>query len=163
VNGHCVGGGLEVAMACDLRVARKGAGKLGLPEVSLGVLPGTGGTQRLARLVGKSRAIELMVSGSTFDLDRGVELGLVNQLWDCEDHATFMAKVHDYARSFCHPARASLAVGRIKRAVQSGLEMSFEQGLALERELQAELFASADAREGLAAYTEKRKPSFSGN
>ncbi len=163
INGHCVGGGLEVAMACDLRVARRGTSKLGLPEVNLGVLPGTGGTQRLARLVGKSRAIQLMCEGATFDVDRAEALGLVNRVVDAETHAAFMAQVHGYARSFCHPDRASLAVGRIKRAVQSGLEMSFEQGLALERELQAELFASEDAREGLSAYTEKRKPTFRGS
>src|SRR5687767_7460546 len=76
INGHCVGGGLEVALAADLRVARKGAGKMGLPEVSLGVLPGTGGTQRLVRVVGKSRAIELMAAGELFDFERGAELGL---------------------------------------------------------------------------------------
>jgi len=167
LNGHCVGGGLEVAMACDLRVAarptgEKGRSKMGLPEVSLGVLPGTGGTQRLARLVGKSRALEMMVDGATFDFERGHELGLVNQLWDVSDHAGFMTRVHEYARGYCPPNKASLAVGRIKRAVQSGLEMSFEQSLAFERELQAELFGSADAREGLTAYTEKRKPVFSG-
>ena len=80
INGHCVGGGLEVAMAADLRIARKGAGKLGLPEVSLGVLPGTGGTQRLARIVGKSKAIELMVTGELFDFERGLELGVINQI-----------------------------------------------------------------------------------
>jgi enoyl-CoA hydratase/carnithine racemase len=162
INGHCVGGGLEVALACDLRVARRGAGRLGLPEVNLGVLPGTGGTQRLARLVGKSRAIELMCEGQTFGLERGLELGLVNQIWDADSADAFMVRVHDYAKSFCRPGRASLAVGRIKRAVQSGVEMALEQGLAFERELQAELFASADAREGLAAYVEKRTPSFRG-
>src|SRR4026208_793341 len=81
INGHCVGGGLEVAMAADLRVARKGAGKLGLPEVSLGVLPGTGGTQRLVRLVGKSRAIELMATGELFSFERGKELGIVHGIY----------------------------------------------------------------------------------
>src|SRR5207302_7262434 len=75
MNGHCVGGGLEIAMAADLRVARRGGGKMGLPEVSLGVLPGTGGTQRLLRLVGKSRAIELMATGENFSFERGAELG----------------------------------------------------------------------------------------
>src|SRR6266513_2867450 len=86
INGHCVGGGLEVAMAADLRVARRGAGKVGLPEVALGVLPGTGGTQRLARLLGKSKAIELMALGQLFDFERGLELGLLNQLLDAETH-----------------------------------------------------------------------------
>jgi enoyl-CoA hydratase/carnithine racemase len=162
INGHCVGGGLEVAMACDLRVARKGAGKMGLPEVALGVLPGTGGTQRLARLVGKSRAIELMIAGETFGFERGHELGLLHELWETTDHAAFMSRVMDYGRRFCSPAKAPLAVGRIKRAVLSGSEMGLEQGLALERELQAELFASSDAREGLDAYIEKRQPQFRG-
>jgi enoyl-CoA hydratase/carnithine racemase len=166
INGHCVGGGLEVAMACDLRIARKpSAGKgpsLGLPEVNLGVLPGTGGTQRLARMVGKSKAIELMVEGATFDVDRAAALGLVNKVFETDSHEAFMTQVHDYARSFCTPHKAALAVGRIKRAVQSGAEVGLDQGLALERELQAELFASEDAREGLTAYTEKRTPIFAG-
>src|SRR6266536_459789 len=87
INGHCVGGGLEVAMAADLRLARRGAGKMGLPEVSLGVLPGTGGTQRLARLVGKSKAIELMALGQLFDFEKGETLGLVNQIVDAGDGA----------------------------------------------------------------------------
>lgn len=162
LNGHTVGGGLEIAMACDLRVARKGAGKIGLPEVALGVLPGTGGTQRLARMVGKSKAIELMVQGKTFDFDAGHSLGLVNEVWETATHAEFMEKVAKYAEQFTTPGRAALAVGNIKRAVQSGIEMSIEQGLALERELQAELFASGDAREGLTAYVAKRPPSFRG-
>src|SRR5256885_5375157 len=93
INGHCVGGGLEVAMAADLRVARRNAGKMGLPEVSLGVLPGTGGTQRLARIVGKSKAIELMATGELFDFERGRELGLVNQIVDASDGAAFMKQV----------------------------------------------------------------------
>jgi enoyl-CoA hydratase len=162
LNGHTVGGGLEVAMACDLRIARKGAGKIGLPEVTLGVLPGTGGTQRLTRMIGKSKAIELMCEGRTFDFDTALAHGLVNEVWETATHAEFMTAVLAYARRFTTPERASLAVGRIKRAVQSGAEMALEQGLALERELQAELFASDDAREGLAAYVEKRSPKFSG-
>ncbi|MEZ4297937.1 MAG: enoyl-CoA hydratase/isomerase family protein [Polyangiaceae bacterium] len=160
LNGHTVGGGLEVALACDLRVARKGAGKVGLPEVALGVLPGTGGTQRLTRLLGKGRAMQLMCEGTTFDFDTALSYGLVNHVWETDSHAAFMAKAMDYARTFTPPSRAALAVGRIKRAVQSAEEMSMEQGLALERELQAELFASEDAREGIAAYTEKRPPVF---
>jgi enoyl-CoA hydratase len=162
LNGHTVGGGLEIAMACDLRVARKGAGKVGLPEVTLGVLPGTGGTQRLARLVGKSKAIQLMCEGSTFDVETAAAYGLVNEVWETSSHAEFMDRVVAYALHFTAPNKAAMAVGRIKRAVQSGLEMTFEQGLALERELQAELFASEDAREGLGAYVEKRTPTFSG-
>lgn len=162
INGHCVGGGLEVAMAADLRLARKGAGKMGLPEVSLGVLPGTGGTQRLARIVGKSKAIELMATGELFDFERGVDLGIVNQLFESETIEQFREQIIEYARQFTTPKRAAFAVGRIKRSVQSGAEIPFESGLALERELQQQLFQSEDAKEGLAAYTEKRKPEFKG-
>ena len=162
LNGHCVGGGLEVALAADIRIARNGAGKMGLPEVSLGVLPGTGGTQRLARVVGKSRAIELMAEGELFDFDRGLELGLVNHVYEAAGAADFREQVLAYARRFAAPDRAALAVGRIKRSVQSGAEVPFEYGLALERELQQQLFQSEDAREGLSAYVEKRKPVFKG-
>jgi enoyl-CoA hydratase/carnithine racemase len=162
LNGHCVGGGLEIALACDLRIARAGEFQLGLPEVALGVLPGTGGTQRLSRLVGKSRAIELMVEGAKMNAARAIELGVVNKVWHCESNEEFVRKVMDYAHGFCPPNGAAMAVGRIKRAVQSGVEMSLEQGLAFERELQAELFASNDAKEGLTAYGEKRKAQFRG-
>ena len=162
INGHCVGGGLEVAMAADIRVARRGAGKLGLPEVSLGVLPGTGGTQRLLRIVGKSKAIELMATAELFPFERGLELGLVNQIFDAETGEQFMTQVTDYARQFTTPNKAAGAVGRIKRSVQTGAEIPFEAALALERELQQQLFQSEDAKEGLDAYVNKRKPQFKG-
>src|SRR5256884_7118224 len=162
INGHSVGGGLEVAMAADIRIARKNAGKMGLPEVSLGVLPGTGGTQRLARIVGKSRAIELMATGELFAFERGQELGLVNQILDSETVEDFMKQVMDYARQFTTPNKASRAVGCIKRAVQTGVEIPFESALALERELQQQLFQSEDAKEGLDAYMNKRKAEFRG-
>jgi enoyl-CoA hydratase/carnithine racemase len=162
INGHCVGGGLEVALACDLRVARAGSYQLGLPEVSLGVLPGTGGTQRLTKLVGKSRAIEMMVEGQTIGVDRALEIGLVNKVFEHETHDAFMRRVMQYAHEFTPPARAAQAVGKIKRAAQTAGEVGLEQGLALERELQAELFASGDAKEGLVAFTTKRKPVFRG-
>lgn len=162
INGHCVGGGLEVAMAADIRIARKGAGKLGLPEVSLGVLPGTGGTQRLVRIVGKSKAIELMATGQLVDFERGLELGILNQIFEAETAERFAQMVHEYAVQFTTPNKAAHAVGRIKRAVQTGSEISFESALALERELQQQLFQSEDAREGLEAYVEKRKPQFKG-
>jgi enoyl-CoA hydratase/carnithine racemase len=162
MNGHCVGGGLEVAMAADIRIARRGAGKMGLPEVSLGVLPGTGGTQRLARLVGKSKAIELMATGELFDFEKGEQLGVVNRIVDATDGADFIKQVMDYARQFTTPNKASRAVGRIKRAVQTGAEIPFESALALERELQQQLFQSEDAKEGLDAYVNKRKARFTG-
>jgi enoyl-CoA hydratase len=159
LNGHTVGGGLEIAMAADLRIARKDAGKVGLPEINLGVLPGTGGTQRLARLVGKSRAIDLMVTGRLLSFEEGREMGLVNYILDGDD---FMGQIHEFARQFCPPHKASKAVGRIKRSVQSGAEVPFESGLAIERELQQQLFQSEDAQEGLSAYIEKRAADFKG-
>jgi len=159
LNGHTVGGGLEVALACDIRIARQEGGKIGLPEVSLGVLPGTGGTQRLSRLLGRGRALELMATGRTFGFDEALEMGLVNHLFKRE---TFWEDVLGYARQFCPPNKASLAVGRIKRAVVTGSEMSFGESLGLERELQQQLFTSEDAKEGLAAYIEKRPPQFKG-
>jgi enoyl-CoA hydratase/carnithine racemase len=162
LGGHCVGGGLEVALACDLRLARRGSGKCGLPEVALGVLPGTGGTQRLARLVGNALAIDLMTSGRTFDYDEAARLGLVNELIEAESEAQFLGRVHQRARGFCTPAKAALSVGHIKAAVQGGSGLALDAGLALERELQAKLFASGDAREGLAAFLEKRPAAFRG-
>lgn len=162
LNGHTVGGGLEIAMAADIRIARKGAGKVGLPEVNLGVLPGTGGTQRLARLVNKSKAIELMVTAEVFAFEKALELGIINDIWETATTQEFMDRIQAYAEGFCPPNRASKAVGRIKRAVQSGADLPFESALAVERELQQLLFQGEDAKEGLAAYIEKRKGNFAG-
>jgi enoyl-CoA hydratase len=157
INGHCVGGGLEIAMAADLRIARREAGKMGLPEVNLGVLPGTGGTQRLSRMVGKSKAIELMVTGNTFSFEEGQEMGILNDIFEKDG---FMENIMEYARQFCPPNKAAKAVGRIKRAVQTGWEIPMESALAVERENQQILFQSEDAKEGLAAYVEKRPAAF---
>ena len=160
MNGHCVGGGLEIAMAADIRIARRSGGKIGLPEVNLGVLPGTGGTQRLARLVGKAKAMELMVTGRTFDVDEAQEMGIVTEIYDADSREAFLDKVLEYARQFTPPNMAAKAVGNIKRAVQTGAELPFQDALAVERELQQLLFQSEDAKEGLASYVEKRKASF---
>jgi enoyl-CoA hydratase/carnithine racemase len=160
LNGHTVGGGLEIALAADLRLARKDGGKIGLPEVNLGVLPGTGGTQRLSRLLGRSKSIELMATGATFSFEDAKAMGLVTDVLPSE---RFWEDVMAYARQFCPPNKASKAVGHIKRAVCSGMEVPFESGLAIERELQQQLFQSADAKEGLAAYVGKRKANFSGS
>jgi len=157
LNGHTVGGGLEIAMAADIRIARQDSGKIGLPEVNLGVLPGTGGTQRLSRMIGKSRAIELIVTGNTFTFEEAKELGIVNDVYEREN---FMENVMEYARQFCPPNKASKAVGRIKRAIQTGWEIPLEAALALERENQQLLFQSDDAKEGLNAYVEKRPATF---
>jgi enoyl-CoA hydratase len=163
LNGHAVGGGLEIAMAADIRIALQGAGKWGLPEVNLGVLPGTGGTQRLSRLLGKTKSIELMIEGTLHEYERALELGVINYLWPAEENGQkWWDRVMDYAWSFCPPNKAAKAVGRIKRAVQTGWELPIESGLALERELQQQLFQSDDAKEGLSAHLERRKPSFTG-
>jgi len=159
LNGHTVGGGLEIALACDIRIAKQEGGKIGLPEVNLGVLPGTGGTQRLARVIGKARALELMATGRTFSFEEALEFGLIHYLYDRD---TFWDDLMAYARQFCPPNKAAGAVGRIKRAVVTGAEVPFAEALGLERELQQLLFTSEDAKEGLSAYVEKRHPQFKG-
>src|SRR5277367_1235133 len=159
LNGHTVGGGLEIAMACDIRIAKKEGGKIGLPEVNLGVLPGTGGTQRISRIIGRARSLELMATGRTFSFEEALEMGLINYLYEKE---SFWEDVLSYARQFCPPNKASRAVGRIKRSVVTGMEIPFAEALGLERELQQLLFTSEDAKEGLAAYVEKRAANFKG-
>jgi enoyl-CoA hydratase/carnithine racemase len=159
LNGHTVGGGLEIALACDIRIARKVAGKIGLPEVALGVLPGTGGTQRLLRVVGRVRALEWMTTGRTMGFDEALQAGLIHHIYDSED---FWPRVMEYARQFVPPGKAAAAVGRIKRSVVTGAELPLAEALALERELQQLLFETEDAKEGLAAYVEKRPPVFKG-
>ncbi len=124
------------------------------------MLPGTGGTQRLVRMVGKSRAIELMVTGRLFGVEEAEKHGIVDLVFDADSRAAFLEQVQAYAAQFCPPGKAARAVGRIKRSVQSGAEIPFESALTLERELQQQLFQSDDAKEGLAAYIEKRAPSF---
>jgi len=162
LNGHTVGGGLEIALAADLRIARKGAGRIGLPEVKLGLMPGIGGTKRLARLVNPSRAIELMVTGELMSFEEAQRLGLVNDVWEAASTEEFMEKVLQYARGFGPPRRAAKAIGHIKRAVQTGNDLPVEAAQALERELEQSLFQSEDAKEGLGAYLGKRKPEFRG-
>lgn len=159
LNGHAVGGGLEIALACDLRVAKRGPAMFGLPEINLGLLPGMGGTQRLPRLIGKSRGMEMLATGRTISVDEAHEIGLVNQVLEEE---SFNEKVIEYAKQFVAPQKASKAVGLIKRAVQTGLEVPQAEALALERELLQRLFESEDAEEGLKAYAQKRQANFKG-
>jgi enoyl-CoA hydratase len=157
INGHCVGGGLEIALSCDLRVMAKDSGKIGLPEVTLGVLPGTGGTQRLPRLIGTARALDLMITGRLLSPEEALQIGLVNYVYPKE---SFTEELTSYAKNLAHgPSRA---ISLIKRSVVEGVEMPLSAGLALERELQNRLFVTEDAKEGLAAFAEKRKPSFKG-
>lgn len=159
IDGHCVGGGLEIALATDLRFASDGPWKIGLPEVTLGVLPGTGGTQRLPRLIGKSRAIDLMATGRTLTPKEALDWGILNRMLP---RGTFWDETMAFAQGLTYPKHAARAVGLIKRSVAEGIEMPLYEGLALERELQNRLFAMADAKEGFRAFLEKRKPVFHG-
>jgi len=161
LNGHTVGGGLEIAMAADMRIARKNAGKLGLPEINLGVLAGTGGTARLTRLIGKAKALELMITGELISFEDGNDMNLINQIFE-GDGEEFRRDVLDWAGQFTLPNKAVKAVGNIKRSVQTGAELPLEYHLALERELQSDLFQSKDAKEGIAAYVNKKVAHFTG-
>jgi len=155
--GHALGGGLEIALACDIRLASAGGYKLGTPEVTLGLLPGNGGTQRLTRLVGPSRALELLITGRTFGVEEAQAMGLLAAVYDADEAD---AKVREYAERLA--VGPALAVAAIKRCVHEGGERSLEEGLGLEAELVAKLFRSRDATEGLTAFVEKRSPEFVG-
>jgi len=159
INGHAMGGGCEISMACDMRIAKAGKGKIGLPEINLGVMPGMGGTQRLARLLGRAKAIELCTSGAPVSVDQAKELGLVNDVFE-EDG--YWDKIMEYAGQFVPPNKASMSVGMIKRAIQTGVEVSLPEGLAYEREVLQRAFDSEDSQEGLKAYLEKRSAKFKG-
>jgi enoyl-CoA hydratase/carnithine racemase len=157
IAGHALGGGYEIALACDIRVAAEGRYRIGLPEVTLGLLPGTGGTQRLPRLIGRGRALELMTTGRTVTPAEAERLGMVDRLVPAGE---FEQAVADLAAGLA--AGAPLAVAAITRVVNDGLDRSLPDALDRELEELAALFASQDAREGMTAFTEKRKPSFGG-
>jgi enoyl-CoA hydratase/carnithine racemase len=157
IAGHALGGGYEIALACDIRVAAEGSYRIGLPEVTLGLLPGTGGTQRLPRLIGRGRALDLMTTGRTVTPAEAERLGMVDRLVPAGELEQAVAGLAaDLA------AGAPLAVAAITRAVNDGLDRSLPDALDRELEELAALFASQDAREGMTAFTEKRKPSFGG-
>lgn len=158
VSGHCIGGGLEIALGCDIRIASRGKYKFGLAEVNLGLSPGMGGTQRLPRLIGKSRALSLMVTGDTVNPEEALNLGMIDKLFEEEN---FDAQVLEYVGKLSKGP--SMAQGYIKLSVNNGLEVSLDQGLAIERSHQNQLFASNDVAEGLKAFIEKRPANYSGN
>jgi enoyl-CoA hydratase/carnithine racemase len=157
INGHCLGGGLEIALCCDFRVAADGAYKIGLPEVTLGLLPGTGGTQRLPRLIGRQRALDLMLRGTTLSPQDAHAAGIVDEVVPASELASrAMERTQAYASG------PTLAIGRIKLAAVLGFGMPFANGLAYEHEAVGRLFASEDAKEGVTAFVEKRKPAYRG-
>jgi enoyl-CoA hydratase/carnithine racemase len=157
IAGHALGGGYEIALACDIRVAAEGRYRIGLPEATLGLLPGTGGTQRLPRLIGRGRALELMTTGRTVTPAEAERLGMVDRLVPA---GGFDQAVADLAASLA--GGAPLAVAAITRVVNDGLDRPLPDALDRELEELAALFASEDAREGMTAFTEKRPPKFSG-
>jgi enoyl-CoA hydratase len=159
LNGHTMGGGLEVALACDIRLGKKGASQIGLPEISLGLEPGVGGTQRLPRVVGYAKAIELMTTGRAMSFEDGLEIGLIHHLYEAND---FWTEVMNYAKQFCPPNKASMAVGRIKLAARASLETSIHEGIIIEHETLQQVYTSEDAREGTSAYLAKRQATYKG-
>jgi enoyl-CoA hydratase/carnithine racemase len=158
IAGHAMGGGLEIALGCDLRYASQGSFRLATPEVTLGLLPGNGGTQRIARLLGPGRGLEFLLTGRAITVDEAVELGLVSAAFPAEEADE---RVRAIAEKFANGPR--LAHAHIKRTVYEGLQLPLSEGLALERDLVEELFDTHDAREGLTAFTEKRTPAFRGS
>ena len=157
INGHCLGGGLEIALCCDFRIAAEGSYRIGLPEVTLGLLPGTGGTQRLPRLIGRQKALDLMLTGRTLTPPEALAAGIVD---DVVPAGELLDRVIARARTYA--TGPTFAIGRIKQAAVQGFGMRLDEGLKLERQLLIDLFKSADAKEGVTAFVEKRKPSYTG-
>jgi len=155
--GHALGGGLEIALACDIRLAATGRYKMGLPEVTLGILPGNGGTQRLTRLIGPSRGLEMLLTGRTYGVEEAKEIGLLAHVYDADGAQD---SVREYAERLA--AGPALAIAAIKRCVHEGYEKTLDDGLKLEAELMEALFRTKDADEGLHAFAEKRTPEFVG-
>lgn len=155
INGHALGGGLELAMACDIRLGSDKQYLLGLPEIKLGLIPGNGGSQRLVRLINKTRALELLLTGDTFDAQEAFDLGLFSQLYPADE---FDRSVTAYAEKLAKgPAQAMSAT---KICVHKGIELSLKEGLVLEDQMVDPLYDSEDAMEGLRAFLERRDPQF---
>jgi len=157
INGHCLGGGLEIALCCDVRVAAEGTYNIGLPEVTLGVLPGTGGTQRLPRLIGRQKALDIMVLGAPVQPATAKELGIVDEVVPATE---LIAKAQEW--SAIYASGPSLAIGQIKLSMVQGLGMPFASAMLYEHQAVGRLFASEDFREGVTAFSEKRKPTYKG-
>src|SRR6266702_3973513 len=158
IAGHCLGGGFELALACDLRFAAEGSYQIGLPEVNLGLFPGSGGTQRLPRRIGLAKAIDFIATATTLKPAEAKEAGLVDRLFP--DAATCRAGAIEYAAKLGDGP--SVAIGHAKLAATLGYGGPIDLGLALEREAIGRVFVSDDADEGIKAFTEKRKASFKG-
>jgi enoyl-CoA hydratase/carnithine racemase len=158
IAGHCLGGGFELALACDLRFAAEGSYQIGLPEVNLGLFPGSGGTQRLPRLVGLSKGLDLIANATTLKPAEAKEAGLVDQLFP--DAAACREGAIEYAAKLA--AGPTVAIGHAKLAITQGFGAPLDLGLAIEREAISRVFVSEDAEEGIKAFSEKRKAEFKG-
>ena len=156
INGYALGGGLEVAMACDLRIASENA-RMGQTEINIGLIPGWGGTQRLTRLVGKTKAKELVFTGKMIDAKTAEQLGIVNMVFPAEE---FREKVRQFAKELA--AKAPVALRVAKALINKGADMSLDSAIALEREGFGVVGSTEDLQEGVSAFTEKRKPTFKG-
>ena len=157
INGHATGGGCELALACDFRFMAKGKARMGLPEVKLGLLPGAGGLQRMPRLIGKAKAMELIITGALLSAEEALEIGLVHKIFEADE---LMEKTFEYAESLAK--QAPLAIGAIKLCINRGLDTNMKTGLAFDIDSQDRLFKSQDAMEGIVAFIEKRKAVFKG-
>lgn len=156
INGYALGGGCELAMSCDIRVASANA-KIGLPELNLSIIPGAGGTQRLARIVGKGKALEMILMGKIIDANEAFRIGLVSEVTSPEE---LEAKAEEIAAQIL--AKGPLAVKLAKIAVNLGTDVDMKTGLMIEKLAQAILFSSEDKTEGTTAFLEKRKPQYQG-
>ncbi|WP_424005761.1 enoyl-CoA hydratase/isomerase family protein (plasmid) [Haloarcula salina] len=156
INGHALGGGLELAMACDIRVAQRG-GKLGQPEINLGIIPGGGGTQRLPRLVGEGQAMKLILTGDLIGVEEAHDIGLVDEVSDPE---TLDEAVTAITESIAE--KSSVALQYAKESVRAASRMDIENGIDYEAELFAQLFATEDKNEGIDAFFEEREPEWHG-
>jgi enoyl-CoA hydratase/carnithine racemase len=158
IAGHCLGGGLELALACDLRFAAEGSYQIGLPEVNLGLFPGSGGTQRLPRLVGLPKAMDLIANATTMGPSEAKEIGIVDRLYP--NAASCREAAIEYASKLA--AGPGVAIGHAKLSMTLGYSAPFDVGAAIEREAIGRVFVSEDAEEGIAAFKAKRKPEFKG-
>lgn len=159
LNGHALGGGLEMALGCDFRLAKRGASKIGLPEVNLGQGPGGGGTQRLPRILGYARAVELLTTGRLLSVEEALAIGLVHHVYDAE---TYWDDVMDFARQFCPPNKPPRAIGKVKLAARASLETGIAEGVLIEHEILQPLYDSEDLKEGIDAFLNHRKAIYRG-
>ena len=156
IDGFCLGGGLELAMSCDIRLASDSS-KLGQPEINIGIIPGAGGTQRLTRLIGEGRAMEMILTGNMITAAKAEEYGLVNAIYKSEE---LKGKTLELAKTIS--AKSRFAVDKAKMSIKAASEMSLQDGLLYEQERFIECFNSHDGKEGINAFIEKRKPNFKG-